>query len=316
MNDRVEELRAILATHLPWSPVDFIRGVDSAGDKSIHADHLTAEIEEEDDDLRFVYRSADDGDLAVFARRLPWDSEFFGYSIAHLDGVFPLSAPWYRPDADYTDALRHLVDRSKAKDVRYLFASVDPKDLATLRALGSLGFSLIETRVFYHRSLSDYSYPERYAVRAATSADIDRLGRAALEMVNPFDRFHADPFIDRDAADRLMQQWVHASIADGFADITIVPDVDQPAAFCTVKYHKNRWDRWGLNLAQPVLSAVGPEFKGWYRKIISEIGYHLQDVGAEHSYLVTQITNGAVIWVWESLGYRFGKGEHVMRIVL
>ena len=135
-------------------------------------------------------------------------------------------------------------------------------------------------------------------------------------MVNPFDRFHADPAIDPKTTDRLMYRWVEASINEGFADITITPDVPQPGAFITAKYHKDKWQSWGLKLAQPVFGAVSPEHRGWYRKILSEINYHLRDIGAEYTYLCTQLTNKAVIWVWEGLGYRFGRGELIFRKLL
>jgi len=113
-----------------------------------------------------------------------------------------------------------------------------------------------------------------------------------------------------------MQRWIEASLLESFSDVTIVPDVAVPAAFCTVKYHRRCWQQWGVNLAQPVFSAVAPTFRGWYRKIISEINYHLKDIGAEHSFLKTQITNGPVIHVWESLGYCLGRGEYVFRKIL
>jgi len=301
---------------MSWSPMGFIRQVDGAGDRQLHAQHLTRTIDEHDD-LRFLGYLDDGDEAAVFAERLPWDSEFFGYGVGRLNGIFPLAAPWYRPTADYGPVVGQLVDLARRRNLTYLFAVVDPQDLATLRALAAHGFSLIETRVFYHLDLTDYTYPERFPVRAATPQDVDALARTAREMVNPFDRFHADPFIDRADADRLMERWVSTSVVENFADVTIVPDSLDPTAFCTVRYHKDHWESWGLRLAQPVFSAVGPEFKGWYRRIISEINYHLHDeVGAEHSYLVTQITNTAVTWVWESLGYRLGKGEHVMRLIL
>ena len=100
---------------------------------------------------------------------------------------------------------------------------------------------------------------------------------------------------------------------EGFADVTFVPDAPQPKAFCTVRYHKDKWERWGLRLAQPVFSAVAPEFKGWYRKLISEITCHLIEQGAQHAFMTTQSTNSAVVWTWESLGYRYGKAEHILR---
>lgn len=315
LRHEIESVRSVLGAQLPWSPVSFIRVVSLAADREAFAELLTQQLDEAND-LRFIGSLPSGDAVALFARRLAWDSEFFGYGVARLDGVFPLSAPFYRPDAEYVGPVAKFLDEARRRDIRYVFAPVESRDLALMRALGQLGFSLIETRCYYHMDISSYDYPERFPVRAAEPADIPSLGRAARDIVNPFDRFHSDPFISKVDADRLMVRWIEASINEGFADVTIVPDVSEPTAFCTVKYHRDCWNRWGLKLSQPVFSAVSPEFKGWYRKLISEINYHLRDVGAEHSYLATQITNISVTWVWESLGYRLGKGEHIFRLVL
>jgi hypothetical protein len=315
LRNDIETVRSTLGAHLPWSPVSFIRDVSPTGDREAFAELLTQELEEEDD-LCFVGKLPGGDALALFARRLGWDSEFFGYGVARIDGVFPLSPPFYRSDADYVGPLAQLLDEARQREIRYLFAPVNPLDLAMMRALGQLRFSLIETRCYYHMDITGYAYPERFPVRAAGPDDVPSLARAARDMVNPFDRFRSDPFIAREDADRLMERWIEASINEGFADVTIVPDAAEPTAFCTVRYHRDSWNRWGLKLSQPVFSAVSPDFKGWYRKLISEINYHLQDIGAEHSYLVTQITSTSVTWVWESLGYRLGKGEHIFRIIL
>ncbi len=313
--ERLVAIRGILQENLPWSPFDFIRGISRDGDRALYVDQLTHAIDP-GDDLRFIYCSPESEEFAVIAEKLAWDSGFFGYGVARLHGIFPLSSPFYRPREDYADILRGLITEAKKRDIKYLFAAVDPRDLAMLRALGPVGFSLIETRAYYHMDVQNYEYSERFAVRAATPSDIETLGHAARTMVNPYDRFHADPFIKPEDADRLMTKWVEASIIESFADVTIVPDAPHPTAFCTVKYHKDRWAVWGLKLSQPVFSAVSPEFKGWYRKIISEINYHLKEIGADHSVLITQITNNPVIWTWENLGYHFGRGEHIFRIVL
>jgi dTDP-4-amino-4,6-dideoxy-D-galactose acyltransferase len=135
-------------------------------------------------------------------------------------------------------------------------------------------------------------------------------------MINPFDRFHSDIAIAPADADRMMEAWVEASITGGFADVTVVPDVPVPQAFCTARLHRDHWQGWGVHLAQPVLSAVAPVHKGWYVRIISELGEQLRQSGATHAFLVTQLTNNAVIRCWEKLGYQFGKGEHVMRKLL
>jgi dTDP-4-amino-4,6-dideoxy-D-galactose acyltransferase len=311
---RIDEVRTRLKETLAFSPHDFIRRPAEfvKADRAVYIDELTRELDPQDD-LRFVY-STDQSELVLFARRLPWDSQFFGYGVARLDGIFPLVS--YDPTWNYNDVVAHLLEQAQAHGIKYLFATVAPEDLAALRALGMHRFGLIETRAVYHRPLADYDYPQRYAVRLATRDDIPSLAQTARTMVNAYDRFHADPFIGLADAGRLMEKWIETSINEGFADEVLVPNVPNPKAFCTVKYHRDKWDKWGLKLGQPVFSAVGPEFQGWYIKIISELNYHLRDIGVQHCYLITQITNRAVIRVWEKLGFSYGRGEHVFRIVL
>ncbi len=311
----MEQVKGMLLEHLPWSPLDFIRAMPEESGKEAHVEYLTREIDSSND-LRFIGKLPNGADLAIFAEKLPWDTDFFGYGVGKLHGAYLLAQPMHQPHTDYSVALKEFIREAKQLDIKYLFATVDPRDLSLLRGLGELGFILLESRVFYHRSLLDFDNPERYPVRAATESDVERLGQVACDMVNIYDRFHADPFISPVSADRMMRKWVEASILESFADVTLVPDVTEPTAFCTIKYHVNSWPKWQLNLGQPVFGAVGPEFRGWYKKLISEVNYHLKEVGAQHTYLTTQITNRAVLRAWESLGYSFGKGEHILRIVL
>jgi hypothetical protein len=309
-----ERLTRYIAHYLPWSPLDFVRGIDSAGDRELYLKHLRSGNAA--DDLSFLVPGPSGGDLAVALTRLAWDSAFFGYGIARLHGLFPLTETTYPLAADYQEALATSEQRARAAGITYLFAQVDARDLPLLRALGLRGFGLIETRAYYHRSLSDFAASERYPVRMATEQDVESLSQTAQDMVNIYDRFHADPFIPRADADRLMRAWIRASVCEGFADGILCIDSPRPNAFCSVRFHQDKWPLWRKKISQPVLSAVATECKGWYRKIISELTLAMQARGAEHAYMVTQVTNKAVIWVWESLGYRFGKVEHVFRKVL
>jgi hypothetical protein len=313
--ERLQELRDRLRGGMICSPFEFVRRLDIAGDTAMFVERVTRPLPA-DDDLRLTCRLRSGVEVAVLGERLAWDSAFFGYNVAKLDGIFPLDTQEPHYLHDYAPAVRALLDAAASKQMTYLFASVDARDIATLQALGDAGFVLIETRLFYHRSLEDYESPERYPVRAATAADVEPLAAAARDTINPYDRFHADPFVRGADADRLMTRWIEASIREGFADIVLVPDSPAPKAFVTVRYHRDKWARWGLHLGQPVFSAVSPEFKGWYRKLISESHYHLRDIGAQHSYMTTQPTNAAVLWIWEQLGYHYAKTEHIMRKLL
>lgn len=314
--DQLNTIREILSHHLPWLHRDFMFKTPGfiKAERCNWATYLTRTIDPEND-LRFVFENGSQK-LLILSEILPWDSAFFGYPIAKLQLILPYDAPFVRPKADYRAALMTFLEQIRVLGVRYLFASVFPQDIATIQALNQCGFSLIETRVYYHRSLKDYSYPERFPVRLATVDDQESLIWTAVKTINPYDRFHADPFISSRDADRIMAQWIIASLNEGFADAILVPDVSSPTAFCTVKYHKEKWDRWGVRLAQPILSAVSKDFRGWYLKIISELCYHMLEIGAEHNYRITQITNNATIRSWEKLGYQYGRSAHILRLII
>lgn len=293
----------------------YIRLLNVDYDRQQHHRQLARDIAP-GDDYRYTFGDGKD-ERWVMLERLPWDSRFFGRGIARLNNIVrPGAQASLRADITLdATAVSAALANARNDGISYIFSVVDAVDLPSIRALCVSGFELIETRCHYHMPLK-HAPEHRHATRLATPEDVPSLARTAREMVNRFDRFHADPEIQPEDADRLMEEWVRASIMDGFADATVVPDVDEPEAFCTAKYHKQHWSGWGLKLSQPVLSAVSPKHKGWYVRIISELNEHLRQIGAEHSFLVTQATNNAVIRCWEKIGYQYGKSEHVFRKVI
>lgn len=316
LGEQLSAARTTLGEHLAWSPLDYIPGISKRADRAIYAEQLTAPLPAADD-LRYAGEVGGAGHwVGIFAERLPWDSEFFGYGVARLNAVLPLVAPWQRPRDDYRGLLEAWLERARAANIKYVFGTVEPRDLATVRALGELGFALIETRYYHYGEIASPSLTERLPVRQATESDIPSLARAAAHAVNPYDRFHADPFLDPGRVAALMELWVEKSVAGEMADVVIVPDVREPGAFVTYRYHRDKWARWGVNLVQGVLSAVGPEFTGWMGKLGPEVNFHLLGIGARVSYGSTQVTNRAILWFAEEAGARFGRCEYIFRKVL
>src|SRR5688572_4390481 len=188
------DVRPLLLESLPWSPLDFVKGISLAGDRTVQFNGLLRELHPTND-LRFTHSIAPNVDVAVLAERLPWDTAFFGYDVARLNGVFPLTG--YRADADYTPALHALAQLARSRGIRYLFAVVDARDLPTFRALSALGYMLIETRLIQYLPLKTWTYNRRSRCRLATAADVDALVAMSHTIENPYDRFNSDPFIGR-----------------------------------------------------------------------------------------------------------------------
>jgi dTDP-4-amino-4,6-dideoxy-D-galactose acyltransferase len=179
--------------------------------------------------------------------------------------------------------------------------------------LCAAGFDLIEVRAWYHRSLVDFEPKERFNVRQAKVEDIPRLAQTAVNRKNPYDRFHADPILADELVNRLMETWVENSIAGDFADLVMVPNSENPAAFCTARKRQDLWEPLNLKVSQTVLSAVDKSFRGWYPKIFSEVCCRLKEMGAEHIFAKTQTTNTSVIKTWERISLKYAKTELVFR---
>jgi dTDP-4-amino-4,6-dideoxy-D-galactose acyltransferase len=312
---RPDEIRPLVQESVPWSPLDFIRHVSVDGDRQVQFDGLLRALDPAND-LRFVVPISRHTEAAVFAERLPWDSQFFGYGVARLQGVFPVGAGRYTHDADYRPAIGALLDLARARGIRYLFGVIDARDLPTLRALTELSFVLIEARLYYHVALREFRYPRRHRCRPATPADVDALVEMAGTVDNPYDRFNSDPFIGRENARRLMAQWVRASVLDGFADLTIIPDSPTPGSLVTLKYHEDKAAAWESRVAQKMLAIATPRMGNGWIHVVTETLHHAKERGWDHVMFTTQLANRRLIRTGEHAGYRFGRGEYVFRMVL
>lgn len=253
------------------------------------------------------------GDCEIIYRYLSWDSDYFGAPTYRVEWI---AAPDGLPEEARLIALirAFIAQLETQHSSYYVFSEAPSEDIQVLRALTGAGIRLIETRLtYYHPNIAQFAFKKRFAVRLATVADREPLKQAARAARNVFDRFHADPFFPTPVADEFLATYISNSL-EGYADIVLVPDVsERPAGgFLTANYCPDWSDFLHLKLARMVLSAVTPEFSGWYTRLIAEMSYLFQDQGVECAFMTTQSTNRAVVRVWEKLGYSLGRSTHVL----
>jgi hypothetical protein len=307
----LRRIRTRLLRRTDLGPHDFIREAPAGPDSRAGARELTAPLAKEDD-FRLLAPSAA-GALALFCRRLPWDSAFFGTSVARLDATIPLEGPRYPIREDLAPALACLDGALREGGVRQAFAIVDARDIAVARALARNGWAPVEARMTFYLPLSDVPEWGRYAVRRARPEDLPSLVATAVGTVNPYDRFHADPGVSPADADRMMAAWVEASMNGTFADAVLVPDAPAPTAFGTIRLPRGVRADAAFRPARFVLGAVGAAWKGWYVRIVAESCRLAREAGATHLLLDTQAANRAAIRTCEKLGFRYGRSSLVLR---
>mgnify|MGYP002632587140 CR=1 FL=1 len=240
----------------------------------------------------------------------PWESDYFQRPTVRL------AAPLFECGfEDLARSLRALLERLRAEGARTVFAEVPAEDTLWLQALsGQGGFRLIETRIHYRHDRLDAFAGPRAPTRHAGEADIPNLRRVAIEMRNPFDRFHADVRYPDELADAYLATYVENCVR-GFADWVFVPDqVGVPAdSFMAARLHADLTPRLGKSLGTFVVSAVSQKTnRGWYEKLLSEGTHAMAERGVQAVYVTTQATNGAVLHVWNKLGYTLGRVTQVL----
>lgn len=240
---------------------------------------------------------------------LPWDSDYFRIKTYKLCYVL-----FSNDDQKLLNEAVKLFLNELLSEKIYCFIEIPSEDTMLIQALNHNGFKLIETRLTYFRgNLNKLDY-DRYPVRKATIDDSENLMLVAREMRNDYDRFHADPVFSPQIADEFLATYIDQSLK-GLADVVLTPDEKgvPSDSFLTANYLKNEWERNGVKISKMVLSAVSAKTnKGWYKKLISEMTFHLREEGAEYIFMNTQSTNRAVIYTWESMGYRLGCTTHIL----
>jgi dTDP-4-amino-4,6-dideoxy-D-galactose acyltransferase len=249
-----------------------------------------------------------DNGVEIYYRYLKWDSEFFNVPTYRIDYT-------YIPDSvknskeSFDSIFTHL---KLLHPEFYLFAEVPSEDIQSLTSMTAAGYSLIESRLtYFNDQIQKFEAGRRYATRQANVDDIDALNEVAAGAVNIYDRFHADDFFTSEEADKFLAKYTENSV-HGFADEVMVP-ADGPAnAFLTANYLESSRCMENKKLAKMVLSAVSLERRGWYVKLISEMTIKFKEKGVDLAFMTTQSTNRAVLKVWASFGYRFGKSSHIL----
>lgn len=175
------------------------------------------------------------------ARFLSWDSEFFGVRIARVvaDALTPVT-------------LAALMEWRRAQAVDCLYFLADPNQTASLRLVEQNGFYLTDVRVLLDCG-SESVGPIPAGVRPFQEDDRAVL-RAIARASHHDSRFYYDGHFPVERCDDLYDTWIDRSV-DGFADATLVADVDGHAVGYVTCHREEGEGRIGL-------VGVHPAFQG------------------------------------------------------
>jgi ribosomal protein S18 acetylase RimI-like enzyme len=222
--------------------------------------------------------------------QLPWDSAFFGVSIAR--------ARTSHLDESSCSAMLKWCD-SKRIDCLYFLCPLD--DSATQRLLIAHAFQSVGVRVTLSRPPGSDIAGESGHLRPATVEDIPRLRAIALASHRDT-RFHADGHFDPARCDELYATWIEKSV-QGYATHVIVAERDG-AAVGYVSLHVDVASATSRT-ARIGLFAVDEQWRG--RGIGRDLLRHAAQVllreGVGDTSVVTPGRNTGALTLYKSAGF-------------
>ena len=187
----------------------------------------------------------------------------------------------------------------------FIYSKVPAGDLALLHRLQTLGFQLVDTAVTFESPIPLPSPgPMGSRFRMATPEDKAQVLDIARHAF-AYDRFHSDPAIPREVADRLKEAWVGnyfsgtrgdwlvvAEAADGVAGFLLLLDGKDALVIDLIAVAE---DRRGQGLARGMIAFAAqalPQFK-------------TMRVG-------TQVANTSSVRLYEAIGFRLTGAQHIL----
>jgi GNAT superfamily N-acetyltransferase len=154
---------------------------------------------------------------------LPWDSAFFGCSIARV-----------RADVLSPDACRHIDAWCAQQRVACLYFQARADDRITQRLAEQNGFSLVDVRLTFERNVmaSEGKVDGGWDVRLARRDDVPTLEAIAASSHHDT-RFYFDGRFARDKCDQMYAQWILRSCAHPTGTVWVAEAEGRPAGYVT-----------------------------------------------------------------------------------
>jgi hypothetical protein len=246
---------------------------------------------------------------AVMARRLPWDSEFFGLPMARIDRILG------EDTAACQEALTRTLARLRAAGVRHVAARADVADIATAALLQDHGFRLmggLSTFVARPRREPPNAVRSLGNIRFMRDEDGPELVALATHAFRGFrSRFHADPKLPRERADALYVEWARRCAAREMADVVLVAEGKEGRllGFNAFRRVEPVSTRSGLLVFGGALGACRPDMPGASLGLVRAGALWAHEHGGVFE-LQTPFDNFACIAVFEAVGLRLRRSEY------
>lgn len=248
-------------------------------------------------DYQLQHLAGDFLTLAYF--HVPWDSEIFGFPVAQIAEIRVNDS--VKAAAELQPFLTWLWQEG----IRLASCRLPFDRLRESMLLEQVGFRFVEMAIHPHLPQLQ-AYPccdQGLQVERTTDADIPGI-EAIASQVFGYERYHADPRLERALADERYRRWANNSHDHPCQRLYKICDGDNLVAFFVTENKPDGLCYWHL-------TAVVPPFqgRGYGKRVWQQMLYLHQREGVERISTTIAGGNVPVLNLYAKLGFRFQKPD-------
>lgn len=224
-----------------------------------------------------------------------WLKSIFGYEV-------------YRVAVD--DSLASGDGKEMIEDIQrcnpvFIYAKTPVNALNQVLFLEDIGFRLVDTNILFDKAVSEnHVFKGNCTVRFEEPSDKSQVVSLANESFE-FSRFHLDPFVSNDLANKVKGQWAGNFFTGDRGDRMIVATINKKVVgFLQILFDKNS------NLVIDLIAVdLNVRNKGIATDMIKYAEINCSD--RERILVGTQIANAASMKLYEKCGFMIAKASYI-----
>jgi len=243
---------------------------------------------------------------------LPWDSEMLGVPCARISELF-LAQEYERGVLAGKVLLGSARLWLRERGIRFVDCRLDARDLPGAHSLESSGFHLMESTLLYaYSSKVDtlFEAPLTCEVRLPTEEDLPFIRRVA-GMAFTKDRFHRDPHIPTERANRLHEEWAVNAALGKRGGMALVSFEGRPLGFHTfyIDEEFNAFSDEKVGVLELIALIPHPRAKHLWENLIHRLMVEGMAMGLSIVESRTQIHNFSALFRVLRIPPPYTKGE-------
>lgn len=236
------------------------------------------------------------GQITDLIRKLEWDSDFFGFSVAFVSSKLLTNSVSYH--------VEKYIEKNDIKLTQYLCDCHDP---GSVRMAEKSGFHFVDIRLSFDQKLESpkaVDLEDGFTFGVATEKDVGDLKKIAHNIYVD-SRYYYDGNFSNKKIDKFFSDWVEKGVQGTFDDICFsVFHNGKAIGFCTVEYNIEKVANIGL-------FGISKEYRGRNvgLNLLHSVHNHLMEKGYTKLNVVTQGRNYGAQRLYQKAGFQTKKTE-------